>query len=99
MDCVSLSKERSCGVPVTVTGASNTPSGSTKVLEGSNVVYTCNSPSYVHTSGDLTRTCQSDGTLTGTPPVCSKHVLYTSYLTLMYEGCAATVRVCHFPGI
>ncbi len=37
---------------------------------GETVTYTCGA-GFEHTGGDLTRTCQDDGTLQGTDPVCS----------------------------
>ena len=36
----------------------------------SNVTYTCQDW-YSHTAGTLTRSCKADGTLTGSPPVCT----------------------------
>ena len=37
---------------------------------GNTVQYTCVT-GYEHASGDLTRTCQANGSLTGTAPVCT----------------------------
>ena len=34
------------------------------------VEYTCD-PGYTHTAGDLIRTCLDDGSLTGSPPLCT----------------------------
>ena len=36
----------------------------------SDVTYTCQD-GYSHTTGTLTRSCKADGTLTGSPPVCT----------------------------
>ena len=38
-----------------------------------NVTYTCED-GYSHTSGDLTRRCNADGSLTGTTPVCTSEL-------------------------
>ncbi len=38
---------------------------------GDRVVYEC-SPAYEHTSGNLNRTCQCDGTWSGETPVCKR---------------------------
>ena len=35
------------------------------------VEYTCD-PGYTHTGGDLIRNCTIDGSLTGSPPVCTR---------------------------
>ena len=55
-----------CTVP-TVTNATPVPASS--VDYNSNVTYTC-ADGYSHTAGDLTRSCNADGSLTGTTPVC-----------------------------
>ena len=52
----------------TVTNATPVPASS--VDYDSNVTYTC-VDGYSHTAGDLTRICNSDGSLTGTTPVCT----------------------------
>ena len=56
-----------CTVP-TVTNATPVPASS--VDYNSNVTYTCED-GYSHTAGDLTRSCNADGSLTGTTPVCT----------------------------
>ena len=56
-----------CTVP-TVTDA--TPVKVSSVDYNSNVTYTC-ADGYSHTAGDLTRSCNADGSLTGTTPVCT----------------------------
>ena len=59
-----------CTVP-NVTNATPVPASS--VDYDSNVTYTCEN-GYSHTSGDLTRSCNADGSLTGTPPVCTSEL-------------------------
>ena len=59
-----------CTVP-TVTNAAPVPASS--VDYDSNVTYTCEE-GYSHTAGDLTRSCNADGSLTGTPPVCTSEL-------------------------
>ena len=56
-----------CTMP-TVTNATPVPASS--VDYDSNVTYTCED-GYSHTAGDLTRSCNADGSLTGTTPVCT----------------------------
>ena len=56
-----------CTVP-TVSNA--TPVPTSTVDYNSMVTYTCQD-GYSHTAGDLTRTCKSDGSLTGTTPECT----------------------------
>ena len=56
-----------CAVP-TVINAIPVPASS--VDYDSNVTYTC-VDGYRHTAGDLTRSCNADGSLTGTTPVCT----------------------------
>ena len=56
-----------CTVP-TVSDASPPPSSS--IDYSTDVAYTCQI-GYKHTDGDLTRTCQADGTLTGVSHVCT----------------------------
>ncbi|CAC5378163.1 CSMD [Mytilus coruscus] len=52
-----------CEDPVTVANASFT-------MNGSKVTYTCH-PGYTYETGNLTRTCRSNGTWNGYPPVCT----------------------------
>ena len=47
-----------------------TPVQASSVDYNSNVTYTCED-GYSHTAGDLTRSCNADGSLTGSPPVCT----------------------------
>ena len=56
-----------CTVP-TVTNA--TPVPASTVDYNSNVTYTC-ADGYSHVAGDLTRSCNADGSITGTTPVCT----------------------------
>ena len=39
-------------------------------MNGSKVTYTCH-PGYTYATGNLTRTCQFNGTWNGYPPVCT----------------------------
>ncbi|XP_053396028.1 sushi, von Willebrand factor type A, EGF and pentraxin domain-containing protein 1-like [Mercenaria mercenaria] len=57
-----------CGTPAVVDGASITTSNGS--LENSVSTYVCEN-GYTHTSGDLERTCKSDGNWNGTSPVCT----------------------------
>ena len=59
-----------CAVP-TVTNATPVPASS--VDYDSNVTYTCED-GYTHTAGDLTRSCNADGSLTGATPVCTSEL-------------------------
>ena len=56
-----------CTVP-TVANAIPVPASS--VDYNSNVTYTCADGKF-HVAGDLTRSCNADGSLTGTTPVCT----------------------------
>ena len=60
-----------CTVP-NVTNA--TPVPPSTVDYNSDVTYTCQD-GYSHTAGDLTRSCNADGSLTGTTPVCTSKLL------------------------
>ena len=46
------------------------------------MAYTCQI-GYKHTDGDLTRTCQADGTLTGVSPVCTSKLLLVTIMTAL----------------
>ena len=61
-----------CTVP-NVTNA--TPVLTSTVDYNSTVTYVCQD-GYSHTAGDLTRTCNADGSLTGTTPVCTSKLLW-----------------------
>ena len=52
----------------TVSNAS--PNPATPIEYNTSVTYTCQ-PGYDHTDGDLTRTCQANGSLTGSLPECT----------------------------
>ncbi|VDI55974.1 Hypothetical predicted protein [Mytilus galloprovincialis] len=70
-----------CEDPVTVANAFFT-------MNGSKVTYDCH-PGYTHETGDLTRTCQSNGTWNGFPPVCTGTCglpLTYNYTTQTYTG-------------
>ena len=56
-----------CHDPGAVANATYTLHGQS---EGSTVTYACNT-GYMYEAGFLTRTCQSDGTWDGVPPVCT----------------------------
>ena len=47
-----------------------TPTPESMIDYNTDVEYTCD-PGYTHTAGDLIRTCLDDGSLTGSPPVCT----------------------------
>ncbi len=49
-------------------------SGSDLTYQGQ-LSYTCQT-GYEHTSGNLSRTCQSDGSWTGSTPVCQGRLKY-----------------------
>ena len=51
-----------------VTGATANPES--MIDYDTDVEYTCD-PGYTHSAGDLIRTCKEDGSLTGSPPVCT----------------------------
>ena len=55
-----------CTVPAVANAA---PTPSSPINYNTHVTYTCQT-GYNHTDGDLTRTCQADGSLTGSLPVC-----------------------------
>ncbi len=82
-----------CNVPI-VTGATES---ATVIQDGQSVSYTCNN-GYVHTSGDLTRTC-SGTTLGGTQPVCTckcEIKIYTKQpadMIVFINSCSAAVCV------
>ena len=42
------------------------------------VIFTCND-GYNHTGGDLVRTCNGSGQLTGRPPICTRKLRSTFY--------------------
>ncbi|CAC5418949.1 CSMD [Mytilus coruscus] len=58
-----------CEEPENVANAKRNVIGSP--ILGSKVVYTCKT-GYQHTKGDLTRSCQKDGTWNGIIPICRK---------------------------
>ena len=58
---------KNCTVP-TVSNANPVPLST--IDYNSEVTYTCQD-GYSHTTGNLTRTCKADGSLTGTLPVCT----------------------------
>ena len=64
-----LDAPSSCGVPTDVTNTGHSPT--TALAINQVVLYTCDT-GYTHTSGNLYRTCQSDGTLSGSPPICQR---------------------------
>ena len=68
-----------CTVP-TVTNATAVPASS--VDYDSNVTYTC-VDGYSHTAGDLTRSCNADGSLTGTPPVCTSELQWQCWFSVL----------------
>ena len=62
-----------------------TPDPPSTVDYNSAVTYTCQ-VGYSHTAGDLTRSCNADGSLTGTTPVCtSKLANYTGDVFMFVE--------------
>ena len=56
-----------CVYPDDVSNATHSLTG---LLPGSTVTYVCDA-GYKYEAGHLTRTCQTDGTWDGIPPVCS----------------------------
>ena len=56
-----------CTVP---TVQNTDPAPSSTIDFNSDVTYTCQD-GYSHTAGNLTRSCEADGTLTGSTPVCT----------------------------
>ena len=73
-----------CTLP-TVSNAS--PNPASPIEYNTSVTYTCQ-PGYEHTDGDLTRTCQANGSLTGSLPEC------TSKLQKWF--CRTLFNCCHF---
>ena len=57
-----------CPDPAPVLNATVTPAS--PYIYNTAITYTCDL-SYIHTSGDLTRTCQADFNWSGTAPVCT----------------------------
>ena len=57
-----------CTVP-TVDNADQNPQSST-IDFNTNIIYTCRT-GYSHTYGNLARSCNADGSLTGSTPVCT----------------------------
>ena len=49
------------------------------------MTYACQ-PGYNHTDGDLTRTCQANGSLTGSTPVCTSKLPRWLCISLLYCG-------------
>ena len=66
-----LSSVIQCVVPDDVANATNSYSG---LSPGSTVTYVCDA-GYKYEAGQLTRTCLSDGSWDGIPPVCSGIIL------------------------
>ena len=62
-----------------MTGA--TPTQESMIDYDTDVEYTCD-PGYTHMAGDLIRTCLDDGSLTGSPPVCTSKLMGKSWLYL-----------------
>ncbi len=71
--CAPGYSDTNCGTPVTCsTGVSAPTNGSvsaTSATLGNSVSYQCNN-GYTQTGGSATRTCQTDGTFSGTPATC-----------------------------
>ena len=63
----SISYFLACVVP-SVSNA--TPDSTSSITFDTTVTYTCHT-GYSHTAGDLTRTCEIDGQLAGSEPVCT----------------------------
>jgi len=53
-----------------------------QVVVKTHVTYTCNY-GYSHTGGDLVRTCNGNGQLTGNSPICSRKFLSSYSLGLV----------------
>ena len=66
-----------------------TPNSSSTIVKNTDVTYTCQT-GYSHTNGDLTRTCQADSSLTGSLPVCTSKLKYSSekhlYFVVILRG-------------
>ena len=71
-----------CTLP-TVSYAS--PSVVSPIEYNTAVTYACQ-PGYNHTDGDLTRTCQANGSLTGSTPVCTSKLPRWLCISLLYCG-------------
>ena len=71
-----------CTFP-TVSNASSNPAS--PIEYNTAVTYVCQ-PGYNHTDGDLTRTCQADGSLTGSLPECTSKFQRCLCITILYFG-------------
>ena len=71
--CAAGYSDANCGTPVLcgsgVSAPSNGAVSGTSATYGNSVTYSCNS-GYTLASGSGTRTCQADGTFSGTQPTC-----------------------------
>ncbi|XP_052811572.1 deleted in malignant brain tumors 1 protein-like [Mya arenaria] len=59
---------RACILPYVVNASSDTGAA---IVYNTTVTYTC-AGGYIHTNGNLVRTCQADGQLDGIPPTCTR---------------------------
>ena len=66
-----------------------TPDSTSSITFNTTVTYTCRI-GYSHTAGDLTRTCDIDGQLIGSTPVCTSKLHCA-----VYEHIVKVSRVCY----